>query len=141
MANEATVLSGLNILTGNLNYRPPQQQFQGNVTGAFGPVPGAVLIATAPGTSILLTGIIVPGYCKISNIDQTNFVTIGIWDGTHFFPMLEVRPNESYVVRLSRELGNEYGTGTGTGTVGSGMVLRAVADTAAVKLVVEAFEA
>ncbi len=74
------------------------------------------------------------------NQDSTNFVEFGIWDGTSFYPVGRLLAGESYVLRLSPNLGEEYGTGTGT--TGEGInTLRFKADTASVNVLVEAFEA
>ena len=51
---------------------------------------------------------------------------------------IEVGPGEQYPVKLSRNIGNSYGTGTGT--LGADTSMRIKADTAACVVVVEAFE-
>lgn len=140
MANEATIQSGLQINSGNLRHRSPRSSFRADVSGAKGPVPGAITISTS-GTNIDLSQLTSPGLCQITNLDSTNFVTWGVWDATgfRFLPLGEILPGEWYVIRLSRHLSDEF-TQTGTGTAGDTNALRLMADTAACNVKVEAFE-
>jgi hypothetical protein len=124
MANEATITNGIFIDKGNLHFHPASVTFRGTVTGTKGPVPGALSIATA-GTDISFAQLTTPGYCKITNLDATNYVEYGIWNGTTFYPLGEILAGQSYVIRLSRNVGS---------------TLRFRANTAACNVVVEAFE-
>lgn len=137
MANEAVILAGLTIINDPVDYRSEPNQFRGDVTGKFGPAPGAFSVTTE-GVDVDLSMFTTPGYCIIRNLDATNFFTIGAWDGIEFIPLFEVLPGEHYVMRLSRQVGNAYGTGTGVTDTGN--TLRFKADTAAVNAVVEGFE-
>lgn len=139
MANEATVRSSLQILEGKVDYRSQPTVFLADVAaGTKGPTPGA-LTATVAGIDVDLSELTVPGLCRIMNLDGTNFVEVGIWDGTTFFPMLDMLAGESYVIRLSQCLGEEFGTGTGS-TGPPINTLRIKADTASCDVLVEAFE-
>lgn len=145
MANEAQVRSSLQITkkSGNrtqLEYRSQPTVFNADVTGTKGPVPGA-MTATVLGTNVDFGELTTPALCRISNLDVNNFVTIGIWDpeNSKFFPIDEILPGESYVRRLSRDLQEEFQTGTGT-TGEDTNRLRIKADTASVNVLVEAFE-
>jgi len=82
-----------------------------------------------------------PGLCRVMNQDATNYYEIGIWDpdNSKFFPMLEVLPGESFVVRLARSLQEEFQTGTGT-TGEAVNRLRVKANGASVEALIEAFE-
>lgn len=133
MANEWTFrLSGqLKSSTNNnaFNSSPAFQSFQPNFAGTNGPTPGSVSIATA-GTQIVLTALSAQGgWCLLANLDLTNYVTMGVYNGSTFFPMLELLPGEFKWVRLSRTL------------VSGGNVFYAKANTAAVELLVQAFDA
>lgn len=141
MANEATVTSRLTIQKGYLDYMSRPGQFQATVTGTKGPVPGA-LEATTAGVSVDFSELTTPALCRLMNLDTTNFVEYGIWDpeGGVFYPLGELLPGESYVLRLSRNLNEEYGTGAGTVGANTNR-LRLKADTAACQVMVEAFEA
>jgi hypothetical protein len=147
MSNEATIRSSLIILkddgsgTTLLQYAGQPTAFQADVTGTFGPTPGAFAASTA-GTDVDLTELTTPGLCRIMNQDDTNYVTVGMWDpeGSTFYPMMELLPGETYVFRLSRSIEEEYSTGTGT-TGANTNRLRIKADTAACNVLVEAFEA
>jgi len=134
MSNEARVNTQLQITKGNLQYRSSPTAFLGDVTGAVGPTPGAIEVPIT-GVDVDFSVLTTPGYCRIYNFDDTNFIIWGAHDGTDFYPLGEVRPGESYVLRLYRYLG---GLGTGTGTT---VKLHLMADTATCYVAVEAFEA
>lgn len=145
MANEAQITSSLAITmrSGNtivLQYRSLPAAFQATVTGTNGPVPGA-MEATVAGVNVDFSELTTPGLCRIMNLDGTNYYEVGIWDpdNSKFFPMLELLPGETYVVRLARSLQKEFQTGTGT-TGAADNRLRVKANGAAVKAVIEAFE-
>jgi hypothetical protein len=138
MANEATIISQLQVVKGNRQYTSLPNTFRATVTGSGGPTPGDVEIAVE-GTDIDFSAITTPGLCRMLNTDSTNFVTYGIWDGVSFYPLGEILPGETYVLRLSRNLGEEYGVGTGTSGAAIN-TLRFKADTDPVRVTVEAFE-
>jgi len=144
MANEIQVTSGLIIKQGTdpiqIDYVSRPTSFRADMTGVLGPTPGA-FVATVLGTDVDLSTLTTPGFCRISNQDATNYVTVGLWDpeGTDFFPIFEVWPGESYVMRLARDIQEEYETGTGT-TGANTNRLRIKADTASCNVLVEAFE-
>lgn len=145
MANEARVQTYLSIVklssTGVriVDYRQPASSFIADVTGSKGPTPGALAISQT-GTDILFSELTTPGFCKLTNQDGTNYVEVGIRDPlVGFYPLMEIGPGESYVVKLTRNLGEQY-TGTGTGTTSPVNFLHAVANGASLSLLVEAFE-
>ncbi len=140
MSNEATIRTGIEILKDGLVYRPPTVAFKVDVSAAKGPTPGLVVVPIL-GVDINFSALTTPGLCRISNYDTTNFVTYGIGDSVtnEFYPLGEVGPEESYVLKLSRNLGidqDELTTGTGSGT----KTFRLMADTATCNCSVEAFE-
>lgn len=139
MANEASIRSSLQIKTGNIDYRSFPTAFNADVAGAKGPSPGAIAVAIT-GTDIDLGELTHPSLCALHNIDESNTIEVGIWDGVSYYPMLDLLPGEGYCIRLSAQLTQEYGA-VGTGTTGAGInTLRARSRPAAGKLVVEAFE-
>lgn len=141
MANELTLRTSLTVRKGNLDYRSFPSQFQLDQTGVGGPTPGAILCATAPGTDVDLSELTTPGPAFVQNLDATNYVTIGIYDpqSNFFYPMLEVPAGKGYPIYLSRDLFEEYATGTGT--VGPGTnTLRIIANNAACIVKFDAFE-
>lgn len=127
MAREASITSFLTINNGALRYQSLPQAFTADVPSAKGATPGRVT-ATTGGVSVALTLLSSPGLCRIANLDSTNYVTYGKWDGVTFHPLGELLPGESYVLRLSRTIlsGSEF--------------LRLVANTASCECLVEAFE-
>ena len=141
MADEATVRISLSVKTTNLDHRSYPTAFVTDVGGEKGPTPGAITVTIA-GTDIDLSEITIPGLCWMQNIDATNYINIGIWDPEIgvFYPMIELRPGEYWLFRLSRDLFGEYGTGEGTSGPNTNR-LRAKADVASGTLVVKAFEA
>jgi hypothetical protein len=138
MADEARVRSGFTIQNGGLVRRNPTASFTVDVDGENGPSPGAVTVATT-GTDIDFSQLITPGLCQLSNLDVTNYYEYGIHEpvtGT-FYPLGEVGPGESYCIKFSRNLLEEY---VGTGTSGPTNTFQLRANTAAVVAVVEAYE-
>lgn len=131
---EVTIRNSLSIDAGNLEYSSKPTNFTGSISSVNpkGPVPGALDVTTS-GTDVDLSELTTPGYCRIMNLDATNYVTFGIWDGSDFHPLGEILPGETYPIRLSRSIGLGVGTGYEN--------LRLVADTATCIVVVEAFEA
>lgn len=142
MANEAIITTVLRIDKGNLHYQSQPGSFTANIDAAKpkGPVPGAIAVATA-GTDISLSQLDTPGLVHLRNLDDTNFVEWGIRipATSKFVPIGELLPGESFVLRLSRNLLEEY-TNTGTGTSAQILFLHFKADTASVNVLIEAFE-
>ena len=144
MANEARITSGLDIMKGTnpvqVDYSARPASFAADVAGAKGPVPGAI-DATVAGVSVDFSELTTPALCRIMNLDATNYVEVGIWDpeNAKFFPLMELLPGESYVIRLARNLQEEYQTGTGT-TGANTNRLRIKANTTVVPVLIEAFE-
>src|SRR5690606_17839367 len=118
MANEATITCSLRILKGSLDYVSRPEQFRADVSVAKGSTPGNQTIPVG-GKSIDLSELTTPGFCRIMNLDETNYVEFGTYDPDTdvFYPLLEIGPGESYIYKLSRNLNEEY-SGTGTGTTG-----------------------
>ena len=141
MANEVLVQASLRIISGHIRYQSQPANFNDTLLSTKGPSPGAVTVSTE-GTDIDFTELLVPGWCRLMNLDDTNFVTWGIWDpeGGKFYPCGELGPGESYVIKMSRDLQQEFGTGTGT-TGAETNRFRIKADSAPCDVLVEAFEA
>lgn len=136
MANEITVNSSLTVQNGSLVYQSRPTAFTATQEVAIGPVVGSILVSTA-GTSVSLASLATPGLCRIQNLDGTNIVEVGLSDGVYFYPLLDLLPGETYVVRLCRHLGRrEVAPGTGSTTPLS-LMLRA--DDADCYVLVEAF--
>ena len=140
MANEVTIVSSLRIVTGNLIYQSQPTAFSAAMTGSKGPTPGAISVPIG-GVAVTFGELITPGFCRLMNLDATNYVEYGIRDpGINvFYPLGEILPGESFILRLSRNLLEEY-TGTGTGTTSTGNQFWLKANTATCYIVVEAFE-
>lgn len=139
MADEATLRNSLQIRVGNVSYNSQPSGFTADVTGSKGPCPGAFAVST-DGTDVDLSELSSPGLCRLMNLDATNYVEWGIWEPliSHFYALGRILPGESYVIRLSPNVGQEYGTGTGT--EGAVNTFRFKANTAACNVLVEAFE-
>ena len=125
MANEGRVSGSLNITKGNLKVTDSFND-QYDVTGTFGPTPGAVAVGTgATGTSIDLSALTTGGLMKVTNLDSTNFITVGIYDGsTTYYPLIKVAAGTTAIFYLA--------------TITN---VRAKADTASVDATFEAYEA
>lgn len=142
MAQEARIVSSLYIrkAAGNITYQSQPTSFVADVDGSKGPTPGALTVPTG-GKIILFNELTTPGLCRLINYDQTNYVTYGIYDPDYdrFYPLGELLPGESYVLRLSRIFRQEY-DGTGTGTSPPSCYFFMKANTAQCNVSVEAFE-
>lgn len=116
------VTSSLQIVQGNLNYQSLPSAFVPTVTfanGPNGPTPGAVTISVN-GTDITFSQLTaMGGLCVLQNINSTSTIRVGARDKTsnEFYPIMDLLPGESYVIRLSADLGKEeLGTGTFSGS-------------------------
>jgi len=141
MAREARVSINVTIRNGNLNYRPGPRLFNVDVFGAKGPTPGAIAVSTS-GTDVDLGELTTPGLVIFSNLEDEggNYYEFGIKDASSgiFFPLGECLPGESWPLRFTRNLLEEY---LGTGTTGPVNTLHLRANSGAVTALVEAFEA
>ena len=143
MADEITVRSSLTIRYSNQYYQSQPGQFTADATGVRGPSPG-VVSASLTGTDVSFAALAVPTWCVFTNLDSTNYVDVGAYEPSTgvFYPLLELGPGEQYVVKLSRNLGEQWsGSVTGTGTDATDNTIRVRANTAACDVKVEAFEA
>jgi len=140
MADEAQVRVSLQIRSGNLDYRSNPTAFVADVEGVKGPTPGSLTIPVG-GKSIDMGELTTPGFCWMTNLDDTNYVEYGVYDPDtdRFYPLGEILPGEVYILRLARNLQEEY-EGTGTGTSGPNNRLFFKANTADVNVRIEAFE-
>lgn len=140
MSSEANVRVSLTVRSGNLQYQNSPTAFSADLVTPKGPTPGSVLVST-DGTDIDLSQLVEPGLAHIRNIDPTNYVEYGVWDPAlqRLYVLGEILPGEGYVLRLSRNLGEQY-EGTGTGTTAPTSSLRFKANRAPCVVLVEAFE-
>lgn len=138
MANEISVNLSVSVRKGNLSENI-SANFRANQDGTGGPTPGVLSISTA-GEDITLTDLVTPGLCVAQNVDDDNYIELGVHDGTLFHPFLELQPGETYVFRFSRNINEEQDV-AGTGTTGNVNTIFARANTAAAWLLIKAFEA
>lgn len=145
MANEAQVRVGLSVTKRSgsitqIDYRSPVSAFSLDVIGTKGPCVGSVTVTTF-GTDVNLSEMSQPGLCVFHNQDSTNYVSVGVFDPETnvFYPFAEVGPGESYIVKLSRDFGEQF-AGTGTGTTAATNRLRIKANTAPCVVEVDVFE-
>ena len=141
MANEATVISSLQIRKGNVDYQSRPTSYQADVASGKGPSPGALTVPTG-GRVIDLSELATLGLCKIANIDETTTLRWGLYDlsTNTYMPVGKMLPGEFTVLRLDLDIEGEY-SGTGTGTIGIGNRLFLRGDGASCEVLVEAFEA
>lgn len=148
MSQEATITASLGIskidATTNItqiSYQSRPSAFKADVSGAKGPTPGAIS-ATTNGTDIDFSQLTTPGLCRIMNLDVTNYITVGVWepDTSKFYPVMELKPGETYVHRWSRSVKSEW-SGTGTSVVDTNNTIRIKAANAPCNVLVETFEA
>lgn len=138
MANEAQVRVSLQIRKGLMAYQSSPTSFNADVAGSKGRTPGTITVGTNA-TNVDLSQLTTPGLVWLQNLDASNYVEWGVHDGLLFHPLGEILPGECYVLRLSRNLGEEeQATGTGTTGVVNSLCLRA--NGAACRVTVDAFE-
>ena len=113
MADEIQYRATLQIRNGTLNFQSNPQAFNADQDGEpNGPSPGSIT-ATTSGTLIDFSELTQVGMCFFMNLDDTNYVIIGVYDhiALVFHPVLELLPGEFSPVRLSRFLGTELSGG------------------------------
>lgn len=140
MANEATIRSSLLIRKGSVFYQSQPTAFLADVTGTKGPVPGAITVDNE-GTDVDFSELTTPGLCRFQNLSSSGHLEVGIWDPQTFvfYPLLELLAGESYIVRLSRNLQEQYAN-TGTGTSAAENRVRIKGHQGATVALIEAFE-
>ena len=122
MANEITVNSSLRISLGSLDYQSRPTAFKATLLNDAPPAPGRVNCVANVVKVVDLSTMVNPGVCRIQNLgDQANlstYVDVGMYDSVSavFTPMLELLVGESYVMRLSRNLGEADSVPAPTGT-------------------------
>lgn len=131
MANEISISAGIKLKNGNLAFSSSPTSFQANQSVANGPSPGAVKALTS-GTTVSFAELTLPGWAAITNTDASNFVTYGLFDGSTFRPLGELRPGETAVLRFSRTMLTANAAAD---------VFRLVADTATVIVLVNCLDA
>lgn len=117
-----------------------------NMYGSAGPTPGMINVtnnpATGDGTIVNLTQLTaLGGLCRITNNDQVNTITVGIYipSLSVFVPLMDLWSNEIYVIRLSQFLQTEE-PGTGTSEFGlSQLMIRTIKGQTS-QVLVEAFD-
>jgi len=141
MSREGTVNQSLSIIKDNLDYRSKQgNSFNFDVSIGKGPSPGAITV-TGAGTDVDFSELTTPAVCRITNLDDTDFVEYGIYDSVtgELYLLGEVLPGETWPFRLSRNLGSSISSGTAI--VDTGHTLRIVSNNGPVNVLVEAFDA
>lgn len=117
MANEITLTSGVKLVNGLLIHDGRKTVKQFDQTTARG---GSLTVDVATSEAAIDFGDIVPGFVRITNLDLTNFVRIRVTAATN-------------AIRL------RAGGGFAIFEVDPGVTVRAIADTAACKIQIEAF--
>jgi hypothetical protein len=98
--------------------------------------------ATVAGVNVDLSGLTsAPGVGVIRNLNAdavTSYASLGLWDGTEFYPFLECLSGESWPFRLSRVYDRTFGTGTGT--IDQDLQLRVKSSTGIIPITIEVFD-
>lgn len=133
-------------LGGTIEYQS-SQAFRVDMEGYGGPSPGDLIIPLV-GRDVYFTELAAPGLAVISNhggVDGDSsheYVSYGIYDSTTdiYFPLGELLPGETYVLRLARTLHQEFPDASGTGTTADENYLRFKAHGAPCRVSLNAFE-
>jgi hypothetical protein len=108
MSSEITVISGLTVRKGSLQYVGQPQSFQADMLGKIGPAVGAIQVSTA-GTDVSLSQLtMLGGWCRIRNLEvdvgtgtvTNNWVFGGPKSGGVLVPFFWLLPGEDFVLRL-----------------------------------------
>jgi hypothetical protein len=139
---DIVVSESLQITKGSLSYSSAPRGFTASMAGGNGPSPGFVVASTS-GTTVVLTSLKPGGMCWMQNLDPTNFIEVGVYapDVAEFIPVMELLPGEHHRIRLSRYLGQEFGSVPGTGSTGHGVLLQLKGVGGPCSAIVEAFDA
>lgn len=122
MADEIRVSASFNISKGNFKQNFPLGPVVDDQTGTGGGAPGTVSIGTSE--EDISFGDIVPGYVIIQNNDATNYVTYGPKSAGAMVLFGRINPGQFAIFYL-----------------GSGVTIRAIANTAAVELNIRGYDA
>lgn len=140
MSDEITVSETMTILKDNIDEQTRPNRFLADMTGTKGPTPGLITVPVTGKVVDLSALSLMGGMCRFYNRDDTNYVTIGVYDGTNFFPFCELLPGEFTRVRLSRFINVEF-IGSSTGSNSDVNSLMIIANTAACNVLVQAYDA
>ena len=99
MANEISVSSTFTINNNNLTFTSTES-FNANQALQGGPSNGTQQIGTTHET-IGVTDITSLGWAVFKNLDNTNYIEVGLEVSATFYPFLRLLPGEAVVVRLS----------------------------------------
>lgn len=141
MALEITISETMTINkpTANIDEQSRPNQFTADMNGTKGPTPGLITVPTT-GIVVNLSALsAMGGMCRFHNRSTLNFVTVGVFDGSRFYPLMELKAGEFDRLRLSRYLNQEF-IGSGSGTNADVNALMIIADTAACEVKVEAYD-
>lgn len=137
MAATITVQSNMRIVGDNQNRDYQSQQYTEDAVSGFGPSPGYMTI-TEEGVDVDISELESLGRAILSNYSADHSFDVGLWDGTEFYPLLEIPAGQQYPIKFSSSLGNSFGTGTGT--LGQDLSLRVKANGGEVKGSIEIYE-
>ena len=122
MANEFSITSSFKLSNGNDSFTRTVS-FNADQTAVGGPSPGVLSIGTSH-EAVAPIDISSLGWALFKNLDETNYVEIGVEVTGSFYPLLKLLPGEQVQVRLS-----------------PAVLIFARANTAAVRLDSQIFEA
>jgi hypothetical protein len=105
MSDEATIHCSLQITKDSLEYRSYPSAFQADVATAKGPSPGAFTASyTGTGTQVSFTNLSTPALAIVRNLDDTNYVELGVVVSGTFYSLLEIQAGEFYPYRFGRNM-------------------------------------
>jgi hypothetical protein len=93
MANEITVTAGINVVNGNFSHIEQVVAFSFDQATVGGGNPGTITLGFGAEEDIALGDITTLGWCKIKNLDATNFIRIGP-KSTVMIPFAKLLPGE-----------------------------------------------
>lgn len=142
MANEIRVQISIQVKKDNFQFQNQPTAFLDDMAGdAAAPSPGRITVSEQ-GTDVDLSKVGTPGWALFRNLDNTNYVQLGVWnpDQSEFYPFARIKPGTHFLIPLDPDINEEY-AGTGTGTTGQLNTLRLLASTLPCECEVWVFEA
>lgn len=99
MANEITATSTLRVSNGSLVYNSPQRSNAITMSGDHYSAVGQTIGVTEEALSIN-ADVATLGVAEFTNLDAVNSISIGVKPASTFYPLIMLKPGESYVVRI-----------------------------------------
>jgi len=100
MSKEISVTLGVSCQKGNLTFSRASVTQKVDMAGTHRSN-DTQDITTTPAALAISASVATPGITYLRNLDTTNFVQVGVYVSSTFYPLLKLLPGESQMVRLA----------------------------------------